>query len=126
VPPDTWSFSDAWVMTAVAISSEHGCDLSELIGAADACNHAILTDEELARGIGRLVASGLLSHDEDRFQLSDAGRDLASRRKGGLIGQLTSMQKLLARHPMTEGRWNVAPEVVSAAVRTYLRRAQVR
>jgi hypothetical protein len=116
-----WDFSDAWIMTAVAINGEQGCDLAELIGAADACNHALLTDEELSRGVGRLVASGLLSHDGGRFHLTDAGRALASRRKGGMIGQVTSMEKLLARQPVTEGRWNVAPEVVSAAVRTYTR-----
>jgi hypothetical protein len=57
-----WASGDSWVLTAVAISGR-GVDLSRLIASGDACNHAILERSEIERGLGRLVASGLVHVD---------------------------------------------------------------
>ena len=116
---DGWTFSDAWVFTAVAITGVEGCDLPHLIGVADAINHAILTADEIAQAVGRFVASGLLRHEHSWFQLTEDGAALAARRKGGLFGQVSSVEKLLARQPLTEGRWDVSQEVVHVAFKTY-------
>ncbi|HEX8081399.1 MAG TPA: hypothetical protein VF557_14405, partial [Jatrophihabitans sp.] len=56
-----WQFADAWVFTAVAISGDSGCDLTDLVAAADGINHAILTADEVSQGVGRLEASGLMT-----------------------------------------------------------------
>ncbi len=117
-----WAFSDAWVMTGVAISGDDGCDLTGLIAAADRCNHAILTTNELAQGVGRLAASGLLAHDDTTFRLTDEGRRLADRRQGNMFSQVSSVHRLLAGAPLTEGRWAVTDEQVDAAYAAYIKR----
>jgi hypothetical protein len=117
-----WTFSDAWVFTAVAVAGGDGCDLAELIAAADACNHAVLTTEELAQGVGRLTASALVAHDGPRFRLTAEGQELAARREGNMFSQVESVQRLLAEAPLTEGRWKMTSDDVDAAYSTYLRR----
>lgn len=117
-----WAFSDAWLMTGVAISGDDGCDLPGLIAAADCCNHAILMTNELAQGVGRLAASGLLAHDDTTFRLTDEGKRLADRRKGSMFSQVNSVHRLLAGAPLTEGRWAVTDQQVDVAYAAYMKR----
>jgi hypothetical protein len=121
-----WTFSDAWVMTGVAIAGDDGCDLAELIAAADACNHAILTADELTQGVGRLTASGLLAHDDTRFRLTAVGQQLAARRQGSMFSQVDSVRRLLAEVPLTKGGWSVSSEDIDSAYATYIKRQRGR
>jgi hypothetical protein len=114
----TWGFSDAWVLTAIAVH-DAPCSLMDVVSAADAMNHAIVMDDELDQAIGRLSASGLVTVTEDQFALTDRGRALASRRKGGLIGQVKSVQGLLRQVDLQEGRWPVPAGALDAAVTAY-------
>lgn len=112
-------------MTAVAGAVGH--TLSDVIGYGDACNHAIFTDEELAVGVGRLVASGLMEPAApDRLALTPAGVELADRRRGGLFGQVDSVLRLLSRVELVEGRWEVEADSITAAVRAYRDRVRRR
>ena len=49
-----WSWSDAWLLTAAYFTEENPVSLRGLIGAGDAINHAIFTDNELDHGLTRL------------------------------------------------------------------------
>jgi len=116
--PAAWTHADAWVMAAVAGAAEPS--LSDVIAYGDACNHAIFTHEELAVGVGRLVASGLMEPaTSDRLTLTPAGGELASRLRGGLFGQVDSMLRLLNRVDLVEGRWDLNAASITAAVREY-------
>lgn len=66
-----WQWADAWVLAA--IPDPPGGSLSTVIGAADVINHAIPTRSELSRGIGALVAAGLVEVDGDLFRTTVAG-----------------------------------------------------
>lgn len=118
----SWVFSDAWVFTAIAVYDLAGCGLTDVLAAGDAMNHAILTEDELAQGVGRLAASGLVSVEGDCFALTTRGQALASRRKGGLMGQVTSVQALLRQVDLREGRWPVSAGTLDAAQTAYKRR----
>ncbi|MEV0954030.1 hypothetical protein [Promicromonospora sp. NPDC050249] len=112
-------------MTAVAGAA--GPALSDVIAYGDACNHAIFTDEELAIGVGRLVASGLMEPAaSDRLTLTPSGVELAGRRTGGLFGQVDSVLRLLSHVELVEGRWDVEVDSITAAVRTYQDRVRRR
>lgn len=114
----SWDFSDAWVLTAVAVY-DAPCSLTDVVSAADAMNHAIVMDDELAQAIGRLTASGLVTVTDDHFALTDRGQALASRRKGGLIGQVKSVQGLLRQVDLQEARWPVPAGALDAAFTAY-------
>lgn len=115
----SWTLSDAWVLTAIAVYADPGCTLTELMSAADAMNHAIIDEGELAQGVGRLSASGLVTVVGDLFTLTGPGRALAARRRGGLMGQVQSVHSLLRQVDLQDGRWQVPPEALDAAYAAY-------
>ena len=114
----SWDFSDAWVLTAIAVH-EAPCSLTDVVSAADAMNHAIVMASELSQAIGRLSASGLVTVNGDQFALTDRGQALASRRKGGLIGQVKSVAALLRHVDLRDGRWPVPAGALDAAFAAY-------
>ncbi len=117
-----WTFGDAWVLTAIAMHGDEGCDLAGLLSAADASNHAILDEDEVSQGVGRLVASGLVTVEGQHFALTPLGKVVAGKRRGGLIGQVRSMHGLLAKQRLTEGSWRVPAGSLDAAYAAYISR----
>jgi hypothetical protein len=115
-----WDWSDAWLLMAIALYEDEGCDLVGLIAAADACNHAIPTRDEIAQGIGRLEASSLVRAAAGQFTLTTRGRDLAARRSGGYFEQSGSLHAiLLEEQPLVEGEWPVSSAACHAAYERY-------
>ncbi|GAA4361293.1 hypothetical protein [Angustibacter luteus] len=118
---DAWRFADAWVLTAVTIS-QHPCDLVDLVAAADAVNHAIVTEAEVESSVGRLAAAGLLAIDgDDRFALTGEGAALVGHRQGGLVGQVASVLQLLRAVTPGTSSWRLPPGAWSAATAQYRR-----
>jgi len=93
------------VDTVTRLIAGRGCDLSRLIGTADAYNHDIPTEEIIERSVGRLVASGLIASEDLRVRLSADGRTLAKQAKGGMFDRAPNLLQLLASRPLVEGRW---------------------
>ena len=71
-----WSWADAWVLTAAYFTQENPVSLRALIGAGDAINHAIFTDDELDSGLTRLNAAGLAQLEGEAIVLTDAAMRL--------------------------------------------------
>jgi len=65
-------WSDAWLLQAIAVaaSRDGSATLTEILGAADAVNHAMPTDEELHGGFSRLTAAGFVTEIDGRFGLT--------------------------------------------------------
>jgi hypothetical protein len=64
-PPMPFLWSDAWILTAVAVASrEKPAELWQVLAAADALDHSLPLDEELHGAFARLTAS---RHVEDFF-----------------------------------------------------------
>lgn len=66
-----WAWSDAWLLTAAYFTEENPVSLRGLIGAGDAINHALFTDNEIDHGLTRLEAAGLARLDGDTIVLTD-------------------------------------------------------
>jgi hypothetical protein len=114
-----WSFADAWLMISASHFGDNGCDLSELIAAADAYNHSIPTDDEIQHGVGRLMASGLMAESAGRLQLTKTGHALAERARGSTFERAPNLLRLLAQRSCTEGRWTLPPGAVQDAYDRY-------
>jgi hypothetical protein len=66
--PFLWS--DAWILTAVAVASrEKPAELWEILAAADALDHALPLDEELHGAFSRLTASRHVEEFFGRFKV---------------------------------------------------------
>jgi hypothetical protein len=68
-----WAWSDAWLLTAAYFTEENPVSLRGLIGAGDAINHAIFTDNEIDHGLTRLSAAGLARLDGETIVLTQDG-----------------------------------------------------
>lgn len=68
----TFLWSDAWLLQAVAVASHaRPATLSEILGAADAVNHALPTDDELHGGFSRLAGANYIEEVDGKFRLTD-------------------------------------------------------
>lgn len=115
----TWEFADAWLMVAASDFGKKGCDLSELIGRADAYNHDIPPEAMVERSVGRLVASGLMSVSDGRFRLTEDGLVVARQAGGGMFERAPALLRLLANHPLVEGEWHLPPGSWRASFEQY-------
>lgn len=123
-----WTLSDAWVFAALAGTGPGaGRDLTGIVAAADAINHAIPTEAEFAGAVGRLLAAGLVGAEPeaDRYWHTEAGRALYERRmrRRGLSGWVEAIPPALERLGAPGGEaWSPPPDAFDRAVRAYLRR----
>ena len=96
-----WTFNDGWILMSVSLThGDDGASLDELIGAADAMNHAIPTEGELSRSLTRLVSCGILIEDDGRYRIVDAHMPLIAKAncgKGGLFSTPEKGKKWLSR-----------------------------
>lgn len=122
-----WTMADAWVFAAIASGSPpRVLALTEMIGIADAINHAVLQEQEFTAAAGRLLAAGLIEADaaSDQYWLTGAGADLKKRWKHGLFGWIDAIPPGLRRlgEPQ-DTEWSLPTGVFQAAVDGYLARA---
>ena len=95
-----WTLNDGWILMSVLLThGDDGASLDELIGAADAMNHAIPTKGQLSRSLTRLASCGVLTERDDRFRIADIHLPLiakANEGKGGLFSTPEKGKKWLS------------------------------
>lgn len=117
----TWDWSDAWVATALkAATPSTPASLADVVRNADMLNHAILRADDLERAVRRLVGSGLVAHDSDRFVLTDEGQAATALAQGGLFEQVNGVLARLRRIPLVESEWTLDARRFREAVRSHL------
>ena len=101
----TYLWSDAWLLQAIALAAaERPATLSEIIGCADALNHALPTTDELHGAFARLTAGGLVEElVDERVQLTTrvSAESRARILSGGLRAGRLAASKLLDAEPWT-------------------------
>lgn len=116
-----WTFSDAWLLTAIGGFGRRGCSLSKMIGAADALNHDIPAETQAAVSLGRLIASGLVDVRE-HYRVTSMGRAIYRRRRGGMFEISGSVLDALGSVQCLEGKAEFAPGEFQDAYEQYARR----
>lgn len=99
-------WSDAWLLHSVLVAGNGGpADLKDVIAAADAIEHAILTVNELRYGATRLQVAGLLQLAAGRLTPTSAAREIwnAARPKKLLRSQLEAVAKSIQARPWQAG-----------------------
>src|SRR5262245_10970041 len=72
--------SDAWLLHAILRAAKDGvATLEDVVEAADAINHAMLTFAEIDGGLARLSRAGLVSIEAKRLRLAPAAATLQGR-----------------------------------------------
>jgi hypothetical protein len=75
--------------------------------------------------VRRLLGASLIAVDGRRFVVTEAGRALADRRRGGMFGQVDSMLTLLRRLPVVEKPWSTDPGELHSAAEAWRRQAEI-
>jgi hypothetical protein len=116
--------SDAWVFSAIAYErAPMPHTLRELIGIADGINHAVLTEAEFSRAVGRLLTAGLIEADgdADRYVPTQAGAKIKEHWKHGLFGWIAAIPPQLRRlGDPQDTDWSLPPGTFDRAVQDYL------
>lgn len=122
---EAWDSDDAWVLKAISCTSPAGhAGLTDVIGAADYLNHAIITEREFTKSVGRLLAAGLIGVDlnRDAYWLTEAGRALCQRRDRGPAYLSGISSGLRALGPPPSSAWSLPRGTFDAATAAYLAR----
>ena len=85
-------------MSAYLAQSKKGSTLADVIGSADATNHAIPTSNELSQAFTKLVNAGILTIENSSYKIGSEyliGIERAYRSKGGLFESANKGQKWL-------------------------------
>jgi hypothetical protein len=122
-----WTSNDGWIlMSLFLVHRETGAELCEIIGAADATNHAIPTAEELSQSLTRFAKCGLLSFDGRRYVIAPEflpSIEKAYDGRGGLFSSGEKGLKWLRRSKLTdcaEGRIELSEADVEGAYQQYV------
>ena len=68
----TFLWSDAWLLQSIAVAAHaRPASLAEILGTADAVNHALPTDEELHGALSRLTGASYVEEIDQKFRLTD-------------------------------------------------------
>jgi len=122
-------WSDSWLLEAIVLASSSGsASLTEIIGAADAINHAILCDDEIHGGLVRLVASGFIDDDNGTFRPTGLVPANLSRREGyrKLLGAEEWSSSRSTKQAENQGVTypGLTAETIERAIREYQQRAR--
>jgi hypothetical protein len=94
-----FQWSDAWLLLAIAVAGKgKTARLSEVIGTADAINHAIMTHAELDLGVERLQATHLVEAGVAGLAVTEEGGRLveqADRQARDRVSQMIALTVLL-------------------------------
>jgi hypothetical protein len=127
--PSVWTGSDAWVFAAIANDRPPATHtLSELVGIADGINHAVLTEAEFTKAIGRLLAAGLIGADADadRYWPTEAGANIRERWRHGAFGWISAIPPQLRRLGQPHDTdWSLPEGRFDQAVQDYLARMRL-
>ena len=128
-----WKWTDGWLLMALSIASaEADAGLHELIGAADATNHAIPTTRELSRALTKFLQCGLVTVTADRYAVATehaAAVTKAYMGKGGLFSSGDKGLKFLTRSglvPKNDQRVELTDKQVDVAYKAYRRAMRTR
>ncbi|WP_229075748.1 hypothetical protein [Actinoplanes sp. DH11] len=129
-----WHWNDAWVFVSAVIAERlerdramhaalpvSGATLADLLAAADFLHHSVPSREDLEESVRRLSGAGLITVDDDMFEVAPAGEQLwRTRPFSGLSSAVMTLQAQLNRGPEPgDADWTLDEQAYAAALREY-------
>ena len=89
IAEEDWEWNDGWILMSIFLKQEKDCaNLTNILAAADALNHAIPTPEELSSAFTKLVNYGIIFISDDVITINEEYKsdiNAAYQKKGGLF-----------------------------------------
>ncbi|MFN0282534.1 MAG: hypothetical protein ACKVZ6_11260 [Kineosporiaceae bacterium] len=104
---DRWLLSDAWVLAAVRVTGTEDLParLVDVIIAADAVNHLVLSRREIEHAVARLVPAGLIQVDTRGFAVTWYGRRIVALARGAAPERMAALLSLVATIDVAGEPW---------------------
>jgi len=84
-----WTWNDGWIIMSIyLVQSTESTELCDVLGAADATNHAIPTTNELSHAFSKLSNAGVIEVKENKYIINPSffkDIEAAYNKKGGLF-----------------------------------------
>jgi len=113
----------AWIFLSV---TEEPSKLDEVIGMADAINHAIPTQKELQNSLGWLKGNGYISKSGKAYRYSEKGkalREKISKKKGSILKAWEAVEKEFIKiNSNSNEKENITPEEIEQSYNKYTKR----
>lgn len=94
---DGWVYTDACVLTAIRVTGtpEEPASLADIIAAGDFLHHMILSPQEIEHAVGRLISAMLVTTDERGLAITQLGREVVARARGGTLNRVEVLLRIL-------------------------------
>lgn len=118
---DRWLLSDAWVLAAIRVTGteELPARLVDVIIAADAINHLVLSRREIEHALSRLVPAGLIEVDIRGFAVTWYGRRLVALARGEAPQRMAALHALLEQIDLPGEPWMLDEHEYQRAILEY-------
>jgi hypothetical protein len=122
---DGWLLSDALLLATIRVTGtpQRPAGLMDLVAAADAMHHLILSAEMIDHAVPRLIAADLATVDDVGFAPTPRGRLLVAQARGGPDGdpaaRLESLLRLLEPLEVDPQPWVLDRDFFDAVVLDY-------
>ena len=124
-----WTWNDGWILMSIyMVQSTNSIELSDVIGAADASNHAIPTPKELSHAFTKLSNAGVIKIEEGNYKITPKhfeGVEAAYNTKGGLFESGRKGEEWLKRSHLAaldDSSITVSEEKLEQAYNIYISR----
>ncbi|WP_433829394.1 hypothetical protein ACQP2E_08025 [Actinoplanes sp. CA-015351] len=129
-----WHWNDAWIFVSAVIAERlerdraihaalpvAGATLADLLAAADFLHHSVPSREDIEGSVRRLSGAGLITVDDDMFEVAPAGEQLwRTRPFSGLSSAVMTLQTQLNRSAEPgDADWTLTDQAYAAALREY-------
>ncbi len=120
-----WILSDALVLATIRVTGtpERPAGLLDLVAAADAMHHLILSADMIEHAISLLLPAGLVTVDDVGFAVTEAGRRIVAQARGGPSGdpavRVQSLHRLLEEVLVVPIPWALDRPTYDAVVLDY-------
>ncbi|RPI76579.1 MAG: hypothetical protein EHM45_12530 [Desulfobacteraceae bacterium] len=121
-----WTWSDGWLLMALfLVGVERSAHLHEVLGAADATNHAIPTTRELAQAFTKFAQCGLITVTDNQYAICPEHVSAIKKvyeGRGGLFASGDKGLKFLKRSklvPKNDQLITLTDTAVEAAYKSY-------
>ncbi|WP_339727907.1 hypothetical protein [uncultured Gimesia sp.] len=122
-----WSWRDGWILMSIyAANQKTDGALSDIIGAADAINHAIPTELELSKTLTKLAQHGVITCKENQIRIAACFLESIERvyqSKGGLFQSAEKGLKWLKRNEFVKinvEQYVITSDQATSAYQEYL------
>ncbi|MBB2941578.1 hypothetical protein FB565_001282 [Actinoplanes lutulentus] len=129
-----WHWNDAWIFVSAVIAERlerdramhaalpvAGATLADLLAAADFLHHSVPSREDIEESVRRLSGAGLITVEDDMFEVAPAGEQLwRTRPFSGLSSAVMTLQTQLNRSAEPgDGDWPLTEQAYASALREY-------